>query len=114
MQSLAHLAPPDGAKLDAGGWDLRVDRSASGERDGDQDQSQVTGYGPQPANKQALVIVTVEFDGPSEAMTFTVLVSNDGDEGVVREQAIARAQDLARRFADLRRSSPPPPMMPSG
>jgi hypothetical protein len=27
--------------------------------------AQVTGYGPQPANTQALVIVTVEFDGPS-------------------------------------------------
>jgi hypothetical protein len=67
-------------------------------------QSQVTGYGPQPANPQALVIVTVEFDGPSEAMTFTVLVPNDGDEGMVRDQAISRAQDLARRFAELRRS----------
>jgi hypothetical protein len=29
---------------------------------------------PSPSNTQALVIVTVEFDGPSEAMTFTVLV----------------------------------------
>jgi hypothetical protein len=48
--------------------------------------AQVTGYGPQPANTQALVIVTVEFDGGSEAMTFTVLVPNDGDEGVIREQ----------------------------
>ena len=78
--------------------------------------AQVTGYGPQPANAQALVIVTVEFDGPSEAMTFTVLVPNDGDEGIVREQAIARAQDLARRFAELSRGSlpPSPPMMPSG
>jgi hypothetical protein len=48
-------------------------------------------------------------------MTFTTLVANDGDEGMVREQAIARAQDLARRFADLRRSPPPPPpMMPPG
>jgi hypothetical protein len=65
--------------------------------------AQVTAYGPQPANTQALVIVTVEFDEGSEAMTFTVLVPNDGDEGVIREQAIARAQDLARRFADLRR-----------
>ena len=65
--------------------------------------AQVTGYGPQLANAQALVIVTVEFDGPSEAMTFTVLVPDDGNEGVVREQAIARAQDLARRFANLRR-----------
>jgi hypothetical protein len=36
-------------------------------------------------------------------MTFTVLVPNDPDEGVIREQAIARAQDLARRFADFRR-----------
>ena len=65
--------------------------------------AQVTGYGPQPGNTQALVIVTVEFDGPSEAMTFTVLVPSDPDEGVIREQAIARAQDLARRFANLRR-----------
>jgi hypothetical protein len=75
--------------------------------------AQVTGYGPQPTNTQALVILTVEFDGPSEAMTFTVLVPNDGDEGVVREQAIARAQDLARRFADLRRTPPPPPPITS-
>jgi hypothetical protein len=66
--------------------------------------AQVTGYGPQPANTQALVVVTVEFDGGSEAMTFTVLVPNDGDEGVIREQAIARAQDLARRFAEVRRA----------
>jgi hypothetical protein len=49
--------------------------------------AQVTGYGPQPGNTQALVIVTVEFDGPPEAMTFTVLVPNDGDEGMVRDQA---------------------------
>jgi len=70
--------------------------------------AQVTGYGPQPTNT-ALVILTAEFDGPSEAMTFTVLVPNDADEGIVREQAIARAQDLARRFADLRRSPPPQP-----
>jgi hypothetical protein len=65
--------------------------------------AQVTAYGPQPSNAQALVVVTVEFDGGSEAMTFTVLVPNDPDEGVIREQAIARAQDLARRFADFRR-----------
>jgi hypothetical protein len=65
--------------------------------------AQVTGYGPQPGNTQALIIVTVEFDGPAEAMTFTVLVPNDGDEGIVREQAIARAQNLARRFADFPR-----------
>jgi hypothetical protein len=72
--------------------------------------AQVTGYGPQPGRTQALVIVTVEFDTPSEALTFTVLVPNDGDEGTVREQAIARAQDLARRFADLaRRGAPPSP-----
>jgi hypothetical protein len=37
--------------------------------------------------------------------TFTVLVSNDGDEGMVREQAIARAQNLARRFADFPRGN---------
>ena len=58
--------------------------------------AQVTGYGPQPGKTQALVRVTVEFDGPAEVMTFTVLVPNDGDEGGVREQAIARAQDDPR------------------
>jgi hypothetical protein len=67
--------------------------------------AQVTGYGPQPGKTQALVIVTVEFDGPAELMTFTVLVPNDGDEGAVREQAIARAHDLARRFTDSRRGN---------
>jgi hypothetical protein len=44
----------------------------------------------------------------------TVLVPNDHDEAMVREQAIARAQELARRFAELCRSLPPPPAMPSG
>jgi hypothetical protein len=67
--------------------------------------AQVTGYGPQPGNLQALVIITVEFDGPTEAMTFTVLLPNDGDEGMVRDQAISRAQDLARRFAESRRGN---------
>ena len=109
VQSLAHLAPPDGLSstraAGIAGWTVLPQGNAMAIRI----NAQVTGYGPQPGNTQALVIVTVEFDGPSEAMTFTVLVPNDGDEGVVREQAIARAQDLARRFADLRRSSPPPP-----
>jgi hypothetical protein len=76
-----------------------------GERDGGQGPCAVTGYGPQPGNLQALVIITVEFDGPTEAMTFTVLVPNDGDEGMVRDQAISRAQDLARRFAESRRGN---------
>jgi hypothetical protein len=38
-------------------------------------------------------------------MTFTVLVSNVGEEAIVREQAIAHAQGLARRFADLCRGN---------
>jgi hypothetical protein len=65
--------------------------------------AQVAGYRPQPSNAQALVIVTVEFDGPSEGLTFTVIMASDPDEGVIREQAIARAQELAKGFADLRR-----------
>src|SRR5262245_33419800 len=47
---------------------------------------------------------------PSEAMTFTILVPNDGDEGTAPEQ---ERRNLARRFADLRRSQPPPPMTSS-
>ena len=49
------------------------------------------------------MIVTVEFDGPWEGLTFTILMPSDPDEGVIREQAIARAQELAKGFADLRR-----------
>jgi hypothetical protein len=52
------------------------------------------------------VVVTVEFDGGSDAMTLTVLVPNEGDESVIHEHAITRAQDLARRFADLGRAAP--------
>ena len=76
--------------------------------------AQVTGYGPQPANTHALVIVTVEFDGAQEVMTFTALVPNDGDEGIVREQAIARAQALARRSPISAGATHAAPMMPSG
>jgi hypothetical protein len=94
-------------------------RGSAESSEGDGDQDTIAGHRVRPAagQTQALVIVTVEFDGPSEAMTFTVLVPNDSDEGAVREQAIARAQELARRFAELRRSLPPPPappIMPSG
>jgi hypothetical protein len=65
--------------------------------------AQVTGYGSQPSNAQALVVVTVEFDGPSEGLTFTVLVPSDPDESMIREQANARSQDLATRVAEVRR-----------
>jgi hypothetical protein len=34
-------------------------------------------------------------------MTMSVLVANERDESAVRECAIARAKDFARRFAEL-------------
>ena len=36
-----------------------------------------------------------------ETMTMSVVVPNEHDEGAVREFGIARAKDLARRFAEL-------------
>ena len=47
----------------------------------------------------ALVNIIVEFSGPTESMTLTVIVPNDGDEAALREQGIARAKDFALQFA---------------
>ena len=41
----------------------------------------------------------VEFAGPTETMTLTVIVPNEGDEAALKEQVIARAKDFALQFA---------------
>ena len=61
--------------------------------------AKVVGYGPDPGRAQALVNVIVEFSGPSESMTLTVIVPNEGDEAALEEQGIAKAKDLALQFA---------------
>jgi hypothetical protein len=55
--------------------------------------AKVVGYGPDPETTKALVNIIVEFSGPTETMTLTVIVPNEGDEG------IARAKDFALQFA---------------
>jgi hypothetical protein len=47
------------------------------------------------------VTICAELDGPHEFMTITVCVLNNGSEGDVRENGIARAKDFARGFSDL-------------
>jgi hypothetical protein len=42
-----------------------------------------------------------ELGGPNEFMTITVAVANDGSDEEACECGIARAKDVARRFADL-------------
>jgi hypothetical protein len=61
--------------------------------------SKVVGYGPDPERIQALVNIIVEFSGPTQSMTLTVIVPNEGDEAALREQGIARAKDFALQFA---------------
>jgi hypothetical protein len=61
--------------------------------------AKVIGYGPDPERTQALVNVIVEFAGPTESMTLTVIVPNDGDEAALEKQGIAKAKDLALQFA---------------
>jgi hypothetical protein len=61
--------------------------------------AKVVGYGPEPERTKALVNIIVEFSGPSEFMTLTVIVPNDGDEAALQEQGIARARDFALQFA---------------
>jgi hypothetical protein len=63
--------------------------------------AKVVGYGPDPGRDQALVNVIVEFSGPTESMTLTVIVPNEGDEAALREQGIARAKNFALQFAAL-------------
>jgi hypothetical protein len=57
--------------------------------------AKVVGYGPDPGRAQALVNVIVEFSGPSESMTLTVIVPNEGYEASLQEQGIARAKTFA-------------------
>ena len=57
--------------------------------------AKVVGYGPDPETTKALVNIIVEFSGPTETMTLTVIVPNEGDEAALKEQGIARAKDFA-------------------
>ena len=61
--------------------------------------AKVVGYGPDPETTKALVNVIVEFSGPTETMTLTVIVPNEGDEATLKEQGTARAKDFALQFA---------------
>ena len=61
--------------------------------------AKVVGYGPDPETTKALVNIIVEFSGPTEMMTLTVIVPNEGDEPALKEQGIARAKDFALQFA---------------
>jgi hypothetical protein len=61
--------------------------------------AKIVGYGPDPERTQALVNIIVEFAGPTEMMTLTVVVPNDGDEAALKERGIARAKDFALQFA---------------
>ena len=46
-----------------------------------------------------VVNIIVEFSGPTESMTLTVIVTNECDEAALQEQGIARAKDFALQFA---------------
>jgi hypothetical protein len=68
-------------------------------RNGDDDQREGRRFGPDPETTKALVNIIVEFSGPTETMTLTVIVPNEGDEAALKEQGIARAKDFALQFA---------------
>jgi hypothetical protein len=71
----------------------------------------VTGYGPRPGKTHALVDVSVEFNQLNELASFQVRVPHGSKDDEAREAGIARAMDLARKFADqgLGSSSPMKP-----
>jgi hypothetical protein len=59
----------------------------------------VAGYGPRPGKTHALVDVNVDFQVSKEVATFRVRVPNAEGEKAAEELAVARARDLARKFA---------------
>jgi hypothetical protein len=61
---------------------------------------QISGHGPVPGAAMAQYTVMTDFDGPLEAMTMSVVISNKGDEASRKMQAIARAKELARLFCE--------------
>ena len=66
--------------------------------------AKVVGYGPDPETTKALVNIIVEFSGPTETMTLTVIVPNEGDEAALKEQGNARAKDFVLQFAADRKT----------
>ena len=59
---------------------------------------QISAHGPIPGAPMAQYTVMTQFDGPHEAMTMSVVISNNGDEASRKLQAVARAKELARLF----------------
>jgi hypothetical protein len=64
--------------------------------------AKVVGYGPDPDRTQALVNVIVEFRGPPQSMTLTVIVPNEGDEPALEEQGIAKAEPSGNSLTEAR------------
>jgi hypothetical protein len=60
----------------------------------------VSGYGPRPGKTLALVDVTVDFAASNEFASFRVLVPDGAGDEAAQEAAVARAKDLARKFAE--------------
>jgi len=60
--------------------------------------AQILGHGTVPDATMAQYTVTTHFDGPLEAMTMSVVISNTGDEASRKMQAVSRAKELARIF----------------
>jgi hypothetical protein len=71
---------------------------------GDEDQREGGRLCPDPGRDKALVNIIVEFSGPTESMTLTVIAPNEGGEADLREKGITRARDFALQFPALGRN----------
>ena len=63
--------------------------------------AKVVGYGPDPETTKALVNIIVEFSGPTETMTLTVIVPNEGDEAALIVPSLWQASYVAPLSADI-------------
>jgi hypothetical protein len=73
---------------------------------GDEDQREGGRLCPDPGRDKALVNIIVEFSGPTESMTLTVIAPNEGGEADLREKGITRARDFALQFPAYCREEP--------
>jgi hypothetical protein len=58
----------------------------------------VSGHGQLPGSNLSQCTLTVQFDGPVESMTLTVVIAAE-PAASIEARAIARAKELAQQFA---------------
>lgn len=63
--------------------------------------AKVEAHGPVPGKAMVYINTLVEFEGGPDAITFSVVVPNEGSEAEQLKQGNKKAKELAQRFIDF-------------